>query len=150
MRANNLKGETRKSKWSHKSYLKVTAIVVGIFGPVFFLGTMPSTMEPARLTLDFLSWPIDGGTTYASPDTRFLSALTGGFLFGWGVMIWCLSIWVYDKAPEFVRKSVLVGLLSWFCLDSAGSIASGNASNAFFNAIVLLLAVGPMWFPAKK
>jgi hypothetical protein len=92
---------------------------------------------------------LDGATTYASADTRFLSALTGGFLLGWGVMIWCLSAWVYDKAPEAVRKSVLVGTLSWFVLDSAGSIASGNASNAFFNILVLLLAVGPLWRPAK-
>jgi hypothetical protein len=133
----------------HKFWLKVTAIIIGSFGPIFFLGTMASTLEPARLTLDLLSWPIDGATTYASPDTRFLSALTGGFLFGWGVMVWCLSSWVYDKAPEAVRKTVLVALLSWFILDSSGSIASGNASNAFFNIIVLLVAVGPLWRPAK-
>lgn len=134
----------------HKFYLKITAIVVGSFGPIFFLGTMEPTMEPARWTLDFLSWPLDGTTTYEHPDTRFLSALTGGFLLGWGVMIWCLSIWVYDKAPDFVRRSVLIGILSWFFLDSAGSIASGNASNAFFNVIVLLIGVGPLWWPAKN
>lgn len=133
----------------HKFWLKITAIVVGSFGPVFFLGTMAETAEPARLTLDLLSWPIDGATTYAHPDTRFLSALTGGFLLGWGVMIWCLSAWVYDAAPEAVRRTVLAGILSWFFLDSAGSIASGNASNALFNVLVLALAVGPMWLPAK-
>ncbi|MBP6010656.1 MAG: hypothetical protein KBA31_00375 [Alphaproteobacteria bacterium] len=133
----------------HKFWLKVTAVVVGSFGPIFFLGTMAATLEPARLTLDILSWPIDGATTYESPDTRFLSALTGGFLFGWGVTIWCLSAWVYDLAPEQVRRSVLTGTLAWFCLDSAGSIASGNASNAAFNVLVLLIAVGPLWRPAK-
>ena len=133
----------------HKFWLKVTAFVVGSFGPVFFLGTMIATMEPARLTLDILSWPLDGATTYASPDTRFLSALTGGFLLGWGVMIWFLSVWVYDHAPEAVRKAVLIGVLSWFFLDSAGSIASGNASNVFFNVLVLLLGVGPLWRPAR-
>ena len=133
----------------HKFWLKVTAIVVGSFGPVFFLGTMAATSEPARLTMDILSWPVDGAQTYASPDTRFLSALTGGFLLGWGVMIWCLSAWVYDKAPEAVRRTVLAGVLSWFVLDSAGSIASGNASNALFNVLVLLIAVGPLWRPAK-
>lgn len=133
----------------HKFWLKVTAVVVGSFGPVFFLGAMASTLEPARLTLDILSWPIDGATTYDSPDTRFLSALTGGFLFGWGVMIWCLSVWVYDAAPEGVRRAVLTGILAWFFLDSAGSIASGNTSNAVFNVLVLLLAVGPLWRPAK-
>ncbi len=135
---------------SHKFWLKITAIVVGSFGPVFFLGTMAATLEPARWTLDLLSWPLDGMTTYDSPDTRFLSALTGGFLLGWGVMIWCLSVWVYDAAPEGVRRAVLTGALSWFFLDSAGSIASGNASNALFNVLVLLLAVGPLWRPARE
>ena len=134
----------------HKFWLKITAIVVGSFGPVFFLGTMDATSAPARWTLDLLSWPFDGATTYDHPDTMFLSALTGGFLLGWGVMIWCLSIWVYDAAPEAVRKSVLVGILAWFILDSAGSIASGNASNFGFNTLVLLAAVGPLWVPAKE
>ncbi|MBK6575975.1 MAG: hypothetical protein IPG17_07230 [Sandaracinaceae bacterium] len=135
---------------THKRWLRVTALVIGSFGPVFFLGTMAPTLEPARLTLDFLSWPIDGGTTYAHADTRFLSALTGGFLLGWGVMVWCLASWVYDLAPEGVRRSVLVGLCSWFCLDSAGSIASGNPSNALFNVLVLALAAGPLWVPARN
>jgi hypothetical protein len=133
----------------HKFWLKVTAIVVGSFGPVFFLGTMLATSEPARWTLDILSWPVDGQQTYASPDTRFLSALTGGFLLGWGVTIWCLSVWVYDAAPEAVRRTVVIGLLAWFVLDSAGSIASGTPSNALFNILVLLIAVGPLWRQAK-
>ena len=137
------------SRRVHKFWLKITALVVGSFAPVFFLGTMTATREPARLTLDILSWPVDGATTYASPDTRFLSALTGGFLLGWGVMIWCLSSWVYDAAPEGVRRTVLAGVLAWFVLDGAGSIASGNPSNAVFNVLVLLLAVGPLWRPAR-
>jgi hypothetical protein len=133
----------------HKFYLKVTAFVVGSFGPIFFLGTMISTSEPARFTLDLLSLPIDHVQNYDAATTRFLSALTGGFLLGWGITIWCLGKWVYDLAPEGVRKSVVVGMLSWFCLDSAGSIVSGNSSNVFFNVIVLLVGVGPLWRKAK-
>ena len=75
--------------------------------------------------------------------------LTGGFLLGWGVMICCLSEWIHPLAPEPVRRTVLASVLAWFCLDSAGSIASGNPSNAAFNVVVLLLAVGPMWRPAR-
>lgn len=131
-----------RTKNFHKFWLKVTAIVVGSFGPIFFLGTMDSTLEPARLTLDLLSWPIDGATIFHSNDTKFLSALTGGFLLGWGVMIYCLSLGVYDLASEFVRRSVLIGLLSWFALDSIGSIASGNPLNALINVFVLVFGVG--------
>lgn len=133
----------------HKFWLKITAIVIGSFGPIFILGTMLTTSEPARWTLDLLSLPLDGVQNYNEPTTRFLSALTGGFLFGWGVMVWFLSSWVYDKAPDAVRKTVLVGVLSWFFLDSAGSIASGNPSNAIINILVLLITVGPLWRPAR-
>ena len=136
------------SQAAQKAWLKVTAIIVGSFGPVFFLGTMAATREPARWTLDVLSWPLDGATRFSDPDTQFLAALTGGFLAGWGVMIWCLSTFVHDHAPEAVRRTVLISLLTWFCLDSAGSIASGNASNALINMMVLILAVGPLWWPA--
>jgi hypothetical protein len=64
-------------------------------------------------------------------------------------MIWCLSSWVYDAAPEAVRRSVLASVLAWFCLDSAGSVASGNPSNAVFNVLVLVVAVGPLWRRAR-
>ncbi|MBI1393648.1 MAG: hypothetical protein GC152_12985 [Alphaproteobacteria bacterium] len=134
---------------AHKRWLKIAAFIVGSFGPIFALGSMLPTAEPARLTLDILGWPVDGAQTYGEPTTRFLSALTGGFLLGWGVTIWRLSGDAYDAAPEAIRTAVVAGALSWFCLDSAGSIASGNASNALFNVIVLLLVVGPMWRPAK-
>ena len=133
----------------HKFWLIITAIVIASFGPVFALGSMESTSEFARWSLDLLSWPLDGLQTYTDPTTRFLSALTGGFLFGWGIMVLCLRHWVYDAAPEGVRKSVLTSVLAWFFLDSAGSWASGNPSNGFFNVIVLLMCIGPMWRPAK-
>ncbi|MBY0448476.1 MAG: hypothetical protein K2P95_07275 [Hyphomonadaceae bacterium] len=133
----------------HKLWLKVAAVVVGSFGPVFLLGAA-GVVEPARLTLDLLSWPLDGATTYASPDTRFLSALTGGFLAGWGVTIWLISDLVYDKAPELARRAVLYGILTWFVFDSTGSYLSGNGSNVLFNILVLVIAVGPLWRPARR
>lgn len=136
------------TKAFHKFWLKISALVIAGFGPFLFLATMPALNEPARWGLDLLTWPLDGFPSYESEEIWFLSALTGGFLLGWGVMVWCLSVWVYDHAPEGVRKSLLVGTLSWFVLDSVGSITSGNWPNALWNILVLLLVVGPMWRPA--
>lgn len=133
----------------YKNYLKFTAIVIGSFGPIFFLGTLLEYSEPARWSLDLLSWPIDGFQNYQAPTTRFLSALTGGFLFGWGITIWFLQKWVFDKAPNETRKTVLIGIIAWFVLDSTGSITSGNTSNALINILVLIIAVGPLWKPIK-
>jgi hypothetical protein len=128
----------------HQVWFNVAAIVVGSFGPVFFLGAA-GVLEPARLALDLLSWPIDGNMSYQEPTVRFLSALTGGFLLGWGVTIWCLGRYLYPIAPGPARKTLVYGLLSWFMLDSAGSALSGNEPNVLFNVAVLLIAVGPLW-----
>lgn len=133
---------------AHKNWLLFTGIGVASFGPIFGLGSMLETAEPARWSLDVLSWPLDGNMTYDAGTTRFLSALTGGFLFGWGIMILLLRTLVFDSAPDGVRKAVLGGLLAWFVLDSSGSIASGNASNALINIAVLLLLAGPLWWRA--
>ena len=104
----------------HKFWMKITAVAIGAFGPLFFLGTMPAFNEPARWGLDLLAWPLDGFPSYESPEIWFLSALTGGFLVGWGMLVWCLSIWVYDFAPEPVRRSMVVSICAWFLLDSLG------------------------------
>jgi hypothetical protein len=137
------------TKEFHKFWLLITAIVVVSFGPIFFLGTIETLSEPARLTLDILSWPLDGQQTYKDTTLRFLSALTGGFLFGWGVMIICLRQWVYDLAPEPTRRTVVTGIFAWFVLDSAGSISAGASSNVVFNIFVLIIAIGPLWKSAK-
>jgi hypothetical protein len=132
-----------------RSWFNVTAIVVGSFGPVFFLAAA-GVAAPAQWTLDLLSWPLDGNMRFDAAATRFLSALTGGFLLGWGVTIWLVGRHLYPVAPEAARKAVVYGLLAWFLLDSAGSIASGNASNLLFNLLVLAIAVGPLWRPARS
>lgn len=137
------------SQATHKLWLHVAAVIIASFGPIFFLGTMEPTLEPARLSLDILSWPVDGNITLAATETRFLAALTGGFLLGWGITIWILASSVHDVAPEPVRLAVVTGLCAWFVLDSAGSVAVGHAANVAFNVLVLLLTVGPLWWPAR-
>ena len=61
-----------------KLWLKIAAVVVGSFAPVFFLGSMEPTAESARFTMDLLGWPIDGQQRFDDPTVRFLSALAAG------------------------------------------------------------------------
>ena len=136
---------TSQGSKQHKTYLLYTALVVGSFGPVFTLATMDAGADIARWSLNILNGPSGDAESFEAGTTQFLSALTGGFLFGWGVMISCLRAWVYDLAPEGVRRSVITGLLAWFTLDSVGSLTSGNPWNVLFNVVVLLLAIGPLW-----
>lgn len=135
---------------SHKRWLTFTGIALVAFGLLGLTGTVPATNEPLRWGLDLLAWPLDGFPSYESREIYFLTALTGGFLTGWGVTVLCLTHWLYSQAPEAVRKTAVIGLLSWFVVDSAGSVLSGNWPNAVWNILVLMILVGPMWLPLKE
>ena len=67
---------TLSSKSGHKTWLLVTAFVVGSFGPVFSLATRGEWDAFAGWTLDLLAWPVDGAQFYSEGAMRFLSALT--------------------------------------------------------------------------
>ena len=63
----------------HRSWLIVTALVVGSFGPIFSIATRESTSGIARWTLNLLNGPGGDAENFAAGTTRFLTALTGGF-----------------------------------------------------------------------
>jgi len=136
-----------QSREFHKFWLAISAFVVVSFGPLFSLGAMQVTSDPIRLSLSILALrPL----SYSELTTRFVSALTGGFLCGWGVTIWCLRCWLYDVAPDATRKCVLYGVLAWFTADSTGSFLAGVYSNVFWNILVLIITVGPLWVAAEE
>ena len=135
---------------AHKFWMKFSGVALIGFGIMGFFGTMPATNEPLRWGLDLLSWPLDGFPSYESREIWFLSALSGGFLTGWGVTMYCVSLWLYDLDGARCRKTVFAGLLGWFLVDSSGSITSGNWENAVWNILVLVILVGPMWRPAQS
>ena len=133
----------------HKTWLLVSSAVILGLAPVFFLATLPQGAGLATAMIDLADWPLDGGSVLEGSAIRFVSALSSGFMVGWGITVLLLALWVYDQAPEAVRRTVLTGILAWFVTDSTGSILSGYPINALFNVGFLLLAVGPLWRPAK-
>jgi hypothetical protein len=50
----------------HRFWMKVTAIIVGSFAPVLFLGAVVPTSAPARLTLDLLGWRLNQASRLAT------------------------------------------------------------------------------------
>lgn len=133
---------------THKQWLRVSSIAISAYAFFFFLGSIKGFQKPIELILDLSNWPLNGLENYEAPTSIFLSAILGGVLFGWGVLIWILSS-IYEKEPEKIRKAVLTSLISWFVVDSIGCIISHNMSNTITNIGLLLVLVGPLWKKAS-
>ena len=129
----------RKRVW-----LRAGAGLVLASGALVALGSHPATALPAQLLADLLFWPMDGLQSGAAGETRLLAAIGGGVLIGWGVLLWQLAGEMFDRAPEGVGRLIKTSVVTWFLVDSTGSLASGAWLNVVANLAFLALFLVPL------
>lgn len=132
------------------AWLKTGSAVTIGFGAIIAAAATPALQVPTSLLLDLVYWPLDGAPSMAGRAPRILSAISGGVLIGWGLMMWLLATTLYAKEPVLCRKIILTSIISWFVVDSAMSIAAGAFLNAILNVGFLLVFALPVWKPLES
>ena len=109
-------------------------VVLGLLGPLDFL-------------VDLVFWPLDGAQSVAAPETQLVAAILGGLLAGWGAtLLLVLRHGVKEQGAEgWAWRAAMTGLLVWFAVDSAGSVAAGAWANVIGNLGFLALLGVPLW-----
>jgi len=120
-----------------------SAIVIG-FGGLIALGAHPALDGFLVFLADVLIWPYDGVQTGEASEFRLLSAIGGGVMVGWGLMLWILSGRGMREAPEMSKTIILISIWSWFIVDTAGSIIAQAYLNGLGNAVFLAAFVLPL------
>lgn len=126
-----------------------SAITIG-FGIIIAAAAIPALQAPTALLLDLVYLPLDGAPSTDGSATQLLSAISGGVLVGWGLMMWLLATTLYAKEPAPCRKIILTSIITWFVVDTSMSIAAGAMFNAFFNIGFLLVFALPVWNPVPQ
>jgi hypothetical protein len=109
-------------------------IVVG-FGAVMVLGAWQATDSLTRFLYDLFYWPLDGRDGFGDA-TRLTCGVLGAVTLGWGLTLRPLVALGHEVGGR-VWRPVSVGLLAWYCIDSAISVALGAAGNAVSNTLLL-------------
>ena len=126
-------------------WLRIGAALLIGFGLLVAAAAVPALNAPAAWLLDLIYFPLDGAEATGAPADRLLSAIAGGVMAGWGVMIWLVAGEVYPADPALGRRLVLHGVLTWFVIDSSMSIAAGAPLNVVGKLGFLLVFVIPVW-----
>jgi hypothetical protein len=127
-----------------EKWLKIAAIIVIAFGPVISLAAHPATAGLNGLFVDLAFWPFDSSPAMDAQATRLMSAIGGGLTMGWGVMLYLVASRLYAKEPELARSIILSSIVTWFVVDSVGSVLAGAAFNVVINLVFLLMFVVPL------
>ena len=127
-------------------WLKVGATVTIISGLLIALTVVSSSAsELFSLALDYVFYPVDSGQSFQGEPARLLAAISGGLMVGLGAVFWLIASDVLPEHPALARKLILVGIGSWFLVDSSMSVAAGAPMNVLFNLGFLGIFVLPVW-----
>jgi hypothetical protein len=122
--------------------LQYAALFVFVTGLLPSLAVFEVTQEPWRLFFDILTWPVDNIPASFSDSDRQLSAVLGGVLCGWALILYKLADpKIFNPS---IRKLMLQSVWVWFLLDSLGSILAGIPLNAVSNISFLLILIIPL------
>ena len=125
-------------------WLKVGAGLVVAFGIVTALGAYPPTAGVLAFLVDMIKWPVDGAQTVAAEEFRLLSAVSGGIMVGWGLLLWLIADRLYHREPQLAGQMVMISVGAWFIVDSLASIMAGSSLNAVLNVSFLVLFIVPL------
>ena len=126
--------------------LQIASAIVVAFGLITAAAALPAAAGITTFLVDLIFWPVDGAQSLAAPESRLLSAIGGGVMAGWGVMLWLVTTRLYTREPALARSIILTSIATWFVIDSTCSILAGAPLNALLNVGFLLL----FWVPLRK
>ena len=126
-------------------WLKFGSALTIFFGILVAAAATPIGAAATQFLVDLIFFPIDGTQDLAAPETRLISAIGGGVMVGWGVLLWMLSTHLFPSNQALAAKLIITSIVTWFIIDSAGSIFAGAPLNAAFNVPFLLIFCVPLW-----
>lgn len=124
--------------------LTVSGIVMmaGLCFAIVFPYFLPQAIEP------FFT-EITGGTFADLTQTEIgfhnlLSAVIGGTMFGWGLMIAMMSYRLMKVHDDWIWSVIATSVIAWYLLDTLGSALVGSSLNILLNTSILILALPPL------
>ena len=126
-------------------WLRAASTIVIGFGVLIALSSYPPAGFATGFLIDLIFWPIDGAQDISQPATRFVFAVSGGVMIGWGLLLWQIVTRLLPKDPSLARSMILASVGIWFVTDSLASVVAGAPLNALLNVPFLLIFALPLW-----
>lgn len=127
------------------SMLTAASALVMLFGVIVAIAAWPPSAALPEFFIDILFWPPDGAQTMAAPETRLVSAIGGGVMAGWGMMMLMVTRLVLPGDPRTAKRLLLIPLGLWCAIDCTFSLAAGAPLNVLGN----LAFAGAFWLPLR-
>jgi hypothetical protein len=124
-----------------RSWMTAWCWAVGLFGALLTGGASEATDGPVRLLFEAMG---SAGAPEMTPHLRFATALMGAVTLGWACTL-MTAVRAADRLGAPVWQAITGGIVVWFAVDSALSVATGFALNAASNTVFLIAYLIPVF-----
>jgi hypothetical protein len=123
-------------------FLSVVVMIAGLCFAIIFPYFMPHAIEPffTEITGGMFADLTQAEVTFHN----LLSAVIGGTMFGWGLMIGLMSYRLMKVPQDWIWSVITISVLAWYVLDTLGSLLASSSLNILLNTTILILALPPI------
>ncbi|UWQ64216.1 excinuclease ABC subunit A [Leisingera caerulea] len=124
--------------------LKTVSVLSAAFGLSMVLALATPLSQALRVFLDLAFLPLDAGQALEPGPASLMTAISGGLMCGFCVLIYLVTEHVYSRDAALGRRLLLPALIVWYIPDSLGSFAAGAWFNVVMNSAFLALFLVPL------
>jgi len=138
------------SRSTRSKFMMGVAIIFAVYSVLWGLAPYESINFPARFILDLADWPPGDFSDSLDRNTKFLSAIGAGLLCAVSIFLGGIVVPAIREGNKSIIRTTIFAMTAWYIIDGVGSIASGVASNVFFNSVYLCLILIPLLWKGKE
>jgi hypothetical protein len=118
-----------------RNWFLIWCLSIGLFGALLAGGAFESTSGPVRMVLSLLRGPVQHEF---DPTLRFSLAVIGAVSIGWAVTLYFIvrAAIAQGSSARPLWDAISAGMVSWFLIDSALSVATGFGLNVLPNVLL--------------
>jgi len=130
-----------------QKWLFISGIIVSIFG-IFMVLNISS--EGFNSQIDPVFWGKEIPNIQVRNFQQWIYGVLGSTMVGWGIFIAFVAAIPFKKKEKWSRNCIMIGILSWYILDTFISLKANVEFNAVANTILAIIILTPIFFTFTK
>ena len=130
-----------------QKWLLVSGIILSIFGISMVLNINSEKFNPL---IDPVFWGNETPNIQVRNFQQWVYGVLGATMAGWGIFIAFIAAVPFKKKEKWSRDCIIIGILSWYILDTFISLKANVKFNAIGNTILAIIILMPIFFTVTK
>ena len=130
-----------------QKWLLVSGIIVSVFGISMVLNI---NSERFNSLIDPVFWGNETPNIQVRNFQQWVYGVLGATMVSWGALIAFIAAIPFKRKEKWARNCVIIGILSWYILDTIISLKANVEFNAIGNTILAAILLVPICFTFTK